>query len=275
MNASLSRSEGQRETAAAARSGEGDGRGALSFFTYTSGPLGGKMDSIFLSKKKKKKKSLSVWLSESQDWNTTGLLSPPQPQRLARPSPRPAASASPRFRGSAWGPGRRLSPGSRFPPRGFFSSAFLLFFFLVCVCFWNLSPSSVRPSTLPAAVADTPGPHSAAGSFGGTRASGCILASVAGTLTPCLALTRPFSPRSVRPLSLSPARWLKSLRLGGRRHLTPDPEQHSGTFPVPTFEPGLLCPPGGLKLALRLAPRWELSPALVLLHPARYLLPAV
>lgn len=30
--------------------------GALSFFTYTSGPLGGKMDSIFLSKKKKKKK---------------------------------------------------------------------------------------------------------------------------------------------------------------------------------------------------------------------------
>lgn len=165
----------------------------------------------------------------------------------------------------AW---RRLSPGSRFPPRGFFSSAFLLFF-LVCVCFWSLSPSSVRPSTLPAAVADTPGPHSAAGSFGGTRASGCILASVAGTLTPCLALTRPFSPRSVRPLSLSPARWLKSLRLGGRRHLTPDPEQHSGTFPVPTFEPRLLCLPGGLKLALRLAPRWELSPALVLLHPAR------
>lgn len=55
MNASLAlrRTKGN----SGPRSGEGDrGGGALSFFTYTSGPLGGKMDSIFLSKKKKKKK---------------------------------------------------------------------------------------------------------------------------------------------------------------------------------------------------------------------------
>lgn len=111
-----------------------------------------------------------------------------------------------RLRGSG-APRGGLGAGSLQDPAFRPEASFLLlfyFFFLVCVCFWNLSPSSVRPSTLPAAVADTPGPHSAAGSFGGTRASGCILASVAGTLTPCLALTRPFSPRSVPPLSLFP-----------------------------------------------------------------------
>lgn len=148
MNASLAlrRIKGNSGPRRGAGRAIGGGGGALSFFTYTSGPLGGKMDSIFLSKKKKKKKSLSVWLSESQDWNTTGLLSPPQPQRLARPCPRPAASASPRFRGSAWGPGRRLSPGSRFPPRGFFSSAFLLFFFWsACVFGVCLLPPCVPP----------------------------------------------------------------------------------------------------------------------------------
>lgn len=106
-----------------------------------------------------------------------------------------------RLRGSG-APRGGLGAGSLQDPAFRPEASFLLlfyFFFLVCVCFWNLSPSSVRPSTLPAAVADTPGPHSAAGSFGGTRASGCILASVAGTLTPCFALTRPFSPRSVPP----------------------------------------------------------------------------
>lgn len=60
MNASLALRRIKGNSGPRRGAGRAIGGGALSFFTYTSGPLGGKMDSIFLSKKKKKKISLRV-----------------------------------------------------------------------------------------------------------------------------------------------------------------------------------------------------------------------